>query len=218
MKTALNEAGLNENGLGWERLAALAARHGFDGIDFGVRALKKAAGERSGGAPAVRDHLAALGVAPAAFDLPVEWRRDEETFSAGMAAFPEEAALAAAIGATRCCTWMPPSVDGELADWEAQTVRRFRAVARVLADHGIRLGLEWVGPHHLRAGPEAMGANPWLYTLDGTRALIAEIAEPNVGLLVDSYHCFTTGVGRDEIAAYQRSRFGVGGRSGTICM
>lgn len=196
MKRSLNGAGLNAGSLGFEGFVDLAARHGFDGVDFGIGGARKMADEQ-GGADAVRAFFAAKGVAPAQFGLDVEWRKDEEAFTSGLSALKEKAALAQALGCDRCCTWMPPAVKTDLAAWEAQTVRRFRAIARVLGDHGVRFGLEWVGPKHVREGPDA---NVWIHTMDGTLALINEIGEPNVGLLVDCYHCYTTGIGRDEIA------------------
>lgn len=199
MKTSLNGAGLNAGSLGFEGFVDLAARHGFDGVDFGIGGAKKLADER-GGPEAVRDLFAQRKVAPATFGLEVEWRKDEETFNSSLAAFKEKLPLAQALGATRCCTWMPPSVSDELAAWEAQTVRRFRAVARLLGDYGVRFGLEWVGPKHLRVGDGAMGSQPWIYTLDGTLALIGEIGESNAGLLVDSYHCYATGIGETELS------------------
>lgn len=202
MKTALNGAGLNAGGLGFEGFVELAARHGFDGVDFGLGGAKRMADER-GGAGAVRDLLAEKGVAPATFGLEVDWRKkDESAFNDSLAAFKEKLPIAREIGATRCCTWLPPSVGADVAmsDWEEQTVRRFRVIARLLADHGVRFGLEWVGPQHLRVGEGAMGPNLWVHTLDGTTALIDQIGERNVGLLVDCYHCYATGIGEAEIA------------------
>ena len=195
MKTSLNPAGLNAGKLSLAEFLDLASRHGFDGVDFGIGSAQKVAGE-GGGPEAVRALFAEKGVAPASFGLDVEWRKDDETFATGLAALGGKAALAHALGADRCCTWMPPSVPGDLAAWEAQTVRRFREIARVLGEHGVRFGIEWVGPHHFRTGPDA---NPWVYTMDGTLNLIDSIGESNVGLLVDSYHCYTTGISEAEI-------------------
>ena len=71
MKTSLNGAGLNAGGLGFAGFVELAARHGFDGVDFGIGAAQKMAGER-GGAEAVRDFLREKNVAPATFGLDVD--------------------------------------------------------------------------------------------------------------------------------------------------
>ena len=96
---------------------------------------------------------------------------------------------------------MPPSVNGDVAEWHTQTVRRFGEIANVLAEGGVRFGLEWVGPHHLRAGgANAMGANDWVHDLPGTLALMEETGAANIGLLVDSYHCYTTGTTESDIA------------------
>lgn len=207
MKLSLNAARLGGAGrLPFTEYAALAARHGFDGIDFGITGAMKAVDQdavpgQQTGASGLRDYLSELGVAPAVFGLDVEWRRDDETFAAGMANLPAQAAFAQGLGSTRCCTWMPPATNDDPAAWIKRTAGRFREIAAVFADHGIRLGLEWVGPRHLRAGgANAMGANPVIYTLDGTLDLIAQIGAPNVGLLVDCYHCYTTGIGEAEIA------------------
>jgi sugar phosphate isomerase/epimerase len=201
MKTSLNGAGLNAGKLSFAQFVELAARHGFDGVDFGIGGAQKLADDQFNGDPSgVRDFLAQKNVAAATFGLDVEWRKDDAAFASGLAALSAKAAFAHAIGANRCCTWMPPAVNDDLAAWESQTVARFRQIARVLGDSGVRFGLEWVGPRHVREGPTAMGKNPWIHTLGGTLALIREIGEPNVGLLVDSYHCYSTGVGENSLA------------------
>lgn len=207
MKISLNSARLGMNDYSFTQFVDLAARHGFDGVDFGISGAMRQAQEIGGGnsalesAPSLRDFLAEKDVAPAVFGLEVEWRRDDEAFQQGLANLATQAAFAEAIGCSRCVTWMPPSVNDDPAAWTQRTIARFREIARVLGSHGVRLGLEWVGPHHLRAGAEnAMGANPVVYTLDGTLDLIAQIGAPNVGLLVDCYHCFTTGIGEAQVA------------------
>jgi sugar phosphate isomerase/epimerase len=203
MKTSLNPARLGANGFSFKQFVDLAAQHG---VDFGIGSAMRLA-EAEGGVEALKEYVASQKVAPAVFGLDVEWRKDDDTFYQGLAKLPAQAAFAQALGAERCTTWMPPAVNGELSVWFDQTATRFREVALVFANHGIRLGLEWVGPHHLRAGgANAMGANPGIFTLDGTLDLIAEIGQPNVGLLVDCYHCFTTGIGEAELAKLTNSQ------------
>ena len=199
MKTSLNGARLGADKLDFFQFVDLAARHGFDGVDFGMGSARAAA-QILGGPHLLRDYLKDKGIAPASFGLDVEWRKDESTFQSGMVSLEDQARFAQVIGAERCLTWLPPSVADAVA-WDRDTLRRFGAIAAVLHKYGIRFGLEWVGPHHLRAGgANAMGASEWIYTLPGTLALIEKIGVPSVGLLVDSYHCYTTGIGERELA------------------
>ncbi len=200
MRTSLNGARLGAGGLSFLEFVDLASRHGFDGVDFGIQAAMKAAGDL-GGVEDLKRYMASKNVAPAVWGLPVEWRKDEAAMEQGMANLREQAMFASHLGATRCCTWMPSSVNIDGRDWERQTARRFGEVANILGQNGVWLGLEWVGPHHLRAGgANQMGANETVYTLDGALRLIEAIGQPMVGLLVDCYHCYTTGIGEAELS------------------
>ncbi len=193
MKVSLCGAGLGAGGLDFLGFVDLAARHGFDGVDFGVGGAQAAA-ESLGSLDALKARLAERGVAPATWGLDVEWRGDRETFEQGFAGFEQRAAFAGALGCERCCTWIPPASNRPKEQWMEETADRFREIARVLGRSGNRLGLEFVGPHHLRAGgANAMGTEPTVWTVDGTLELIARIGEPNVGFMVDSYHQYTSG-------------------------
>jgi sugar phosphate isomerase/epimerase len=67
-------------------------------------------------------------------------------------------------------------------------VARLRPVARILADHGCRLGLEFIGPKTLREG------HPYTFisTIGGALDLGAQLGTDNVGLLLDAYHWYTS--------------------------
>ncbi len=60
-------------------------------------------------------------------------------------------------------------------------------VAEILKDHGLRLGLEAVGPRTSR-DKEGYG---FLYTIYGALGLAEAIGTGNVGLLLDSWHWHT---------------------------
>jgi sugar phosphate isomerase/epimerase len=201
MKTSLNPARLGVAGLTFTEFVDLAARHGFDGIDFSIGAAIRAADEM-GGAWVLKRYMDDRGIAPAAFGLEVEWRKDDLSYNDGVAALERQVEYADILDARRCVTWMPPSIDADPADWERMIARRFGEIANVLEDKEIALGLEWVGPHHLRAGgANAMGMYDTIQTMPQTLALIEGIGAPNVGLLVDSYHCYTTGVTEVDLAS-----------------
>ncbi len=61
-------------------------------------------------------------------------------------------------------------------------------MAQILADHGCRLGLEFVGPKTLRDSQRY----PFIYTMAGMLALGDAIGTGNVGLLLDCYHLYTS--------------------------
>jgi sugar phosphate isomerase/epimerase len=122
--------------------------------------------------------------------LPVDFRGDDSRFDQGLAELPRLAAALQRCGATRVSTWISPG-HNTLAH-EANFARhreRLAKVAKILKDHGLRLGLEYVGTPSLRA----RSANPFIYNLTGTRALIAAIGTGNVGLVLDSWHWWTAG-------------------------
>lgn len=206
MKLSLCGAGLGAGKLSLLEFAELAARNDYNGIDFGISSAQRLADEL-GGTTALVEKFLALGVAPASFGLEVEWRRDEDAFQSGLATLAQKAAVAQQLGCTRCCTWMPSATNDDPAEWRSRTVTRFREIGKIFADYGVRFGLEWVGPHHLRAGGEnQMGAHGTIWTLPQTLELIEEIGLSNIGLLVDSYHCYTTGIDEAGVGALTDSQ------------
>src|ERR1700722_17666182 len=172
---------------------ALAERYGFGGVEIGLESLVKEAEASSWSA--VKATFDTLDVAPASGGLSVDWRKDDATFETGLAALPDLAKAAQNVGCTQVCTWIPPSISADPAEFRANSVKRFREIAIVLGAHGIRFGLEFVGPETARIGPKAMGINEFIYTIPQTMDLISDINAPddNVGLLVDSFHWFCTG-------------------------
>jgi sugar phosphate isomerase/epimerase len=201
MKLSLNPARLGAGNLNLMQFIDLAARHGFSGVDTGAGAAKQLV-DTLGDVSAATDYLLEKSVVIATFGLDAQWRTTDEAFAEGIAKLPAQAELLAALGCTRCLTWMPPSADVEKDEWVARTVKRFTEAGKILGDHGIRFGLEWVGPHHLRAnGANPMGKFDTVHDIPGTLDLIAQTGLDNLGLLVDSYHCYTTGAGEAEVAA-----------------
>ena len=63
----------------------------------------------------------------------------------------------------------------------------WREVGKVLGDHGVRLGLEYVGPKTSWSATRY----PFIHTMAEMRELIAAIDQPNVGLVLDSWHWYT---------------------------
>jgi len=121
--------------------------------------------------------------------LPVEFRKDEERFQQDLVRLPKRAAVLRQMGASRMVTWIPPGHNEltYLQNFEQQK-RRFREVAKVLGDNGIRLGLEFVGPRTSRAQYRF----PFICTQLDMMELLEAIGEENMGLLLDSWHWYTS--------------------------
>jgi sugar phosphate isomerase/epimerase len=165
----------------------LAYRHKFESVE--PRGEELAAMSAAQLAEAVAD-LKAKRLVWAATGLPVDFRKDEKTFEEGLGRLPRIAAALQRAGATRIGTWLSPSDDHLTyrANFQ-QHVRRLRRVAQVLKDHGIRLGLEYVGTQLLLVGKRY----PFVHTLAEARELIAEIGTGNAGLVLDTWHWWTAG-------------------------
>ncbi|MBD2847348.1 sugar phosphate isomerase/epimerase [Paenibacillus sp. IB182496] len=194
MIKGLSRAGIGDAGT-VEQFVKLAAAHGFGAIDASAGELGAWADEVG-----LEQALATLreqGVQIGTMGLSVDWRTTDEAYRAGLAKLGAEAAIAAKFGVRACCTYVLPSTDLKAAHFMALATARLRTCARVLGAYGIRLGLEFVGPHHLRT----RWANPFVWTLEETLDWIDAIGEPNVGLLFDAYHWYTTESDLDAIRA-----------------
>ncbi len=168
-----------------EEFVTVAGKCGFGGVDYNILAVAEMIEKKS--LDGTRESFAAANVKLAAFGLPVEFRRDEAKFKEGLSDLPRLAAAAAGVGCAICCTWLPPSTDEPAAEFTCRVVRRLRECAKVLGHKGIRLAVEWVGPVTARTRK-----HDFIHTLGGDLELIAAINQPNVGLLFDSFHWFTT--------------------------
>jgi len=120
--------------------------------------------------------------------LPVQFRGDEAAFELSMKSLPGMAQTLQRSGVTRTATWLTPGHKTltYVANFRLHA-RRLREAARVLGDHGLRLGLEYVGPK------TSWTANrfPFIHTMSEMKDLIAEIGLVNVGFLLDSWHWYT---------------------------
>jgi len=170
---------------------ALAARHGFHGVEFSIGAVAKSVEQI--GFPATAAIFESHKVLPASFGLPVEWRKDEETFARDLEALPALAKLAQDLDCSRCCTWVLPDSGEPVAQYAERSSRRLADASAILQSEGVRLGLEFLGPQHFRKNPD----NVWFYDIPGAVQVVAQISQlrdlENLGLLVDAWHWYTSG-------------------------
>ncbi|MCC7492558.1 MAG: sugar phosphate isomerase/epimerase [Fimbriimonadaceae bacterium] len=180
--------------VGWLEGLDLAREVGFEGVDvpIGTAVEYVAKGEAGAFTALYADRGLRLGN----WGLGVDWRGDQAKFADGLTALASQAAAGQAVGATRCATWVPSWSDDRPfeANFEFH-VARFGAVARVLAESGCSLGLEFIGPATLRRGK----AYEFVYDLPGMLRLCAACG-PNVGLLLDAWHWYTSGGDEAQLA------------------
>jgi len=172
----------------------LAKRHGFGGIDFSITEAQSLAASQ--GVAAVKALFDDAGIRPGSFGFPVEYRKDEMIWREGLKALPDQAKLARDLGCDRSATWLLPG-DNE-RDLRANFrfhVERLRPAALILADYGIRFGLEFIGPKTSRVSRTYR----FLYTLEGMLALAAAIDTGNVGLLLDLWHLYAAHGSNDQV-------------------
>ena len=162
-------------------------------VKYGFEAITPSAGEFEKQSPAqIRvwlDTMKAKGIRYGAAGLPVEFRRDDTSFEAGLAKLPAQAKVLQQLGVTRVATWILPGSNDltYLQNFKGHETR-LRAAAGILDDHGIRLGLEFVGPRTSRA----RNRYPFICTQRGMMELLDAIGTPNMGLLLDSWHWYTS--------------------------
>src|SRR5262249_50625093 len=136
----------------------------------------------------LRDGLKAKNLVWGAAGLSVDFRGGQASFQNGITKLADEAAALRRAGASRIGTWISHAHKNltYVANFK-QHAARLREVGKVLGEHGVRLGLEYVGP---KTSWTAM-RYPFIHTMAEMRELIATIGLPNIGLVLDSWHWYT---------------------------
>ena len=137
----------------------LAHQNGFESVTPSVDALAKVSDA------ALQEMLADLKAKKltwGAVGLPLEFRNDDTTFANGLKGLPGWAKSARRAGVVRVATWLNPGHSSlPYAANLSRHVQRLREVAKVLADHEMRLGLEYVGPKTSWASRAIRSSTPW---------------------------------------------------------
>jgi sugar phosphate isomerase/epimerase len=186
MQKTLAPGAIGIKGLPLAETIDLAATTGFDSVVFDIREVERLAD--ANGIDSVRDLFARSGVEPGYWGLPVAWR-DDARATADLAGLPKRAALARELGCNRAATGvMPGSNEMTFEENYAFTVEHLRPAARIMADAGCRIGIEFIAPKTLRA----TFTHEFIYTLPQTLKLAADVGTGNIGLLLDAWHLYTS--------------------------
>lgn len=166
-----------------QELAPLCAARGIQGLSAPAAVLDDPDKAREAGA-LLRDLGLQWGLMPMTADF-YACDLDDDAFEAALRALARRAKAAEKLG-VRCAynhVWSSsPRPFDENFDWH---VRRVARVSEILADHGVRYGLEFLGPHELRS----LWAHPFVHSLSGVLA-IADAAGGRAGLAFDTFHWY----------------------------
>ena len=166
----------------FEEQVRLAAVYGFQGIGVGMAEVERL------GLNTVRDLLARNHLLPAVTGIPVNFREDDAAFEKDMAALPTFVRTMTDLGCTRATTWiMPVLKDKTYTEAFEQLRSRTARICDVIAPFGMRYGLEFVGPGTIRAGKAE-----FIHDQKGMLELIQAVGAPNLGLLLDCFHWYTS--------------------------
>jgi sugar phosphate isomerase/epimerase len=162
----------------------LAVKYGFEGVDPNADYFASLSDDDL---KRLLDNMQVKNLKFGAAGLPVDFRKDEATFSDSLKKLPDAASALQRAGISRVSTWLAPS-SNDLTYLQnfRQHAYRMRQCALILDDHGQRLGFEYVAPRtSLRRGHY-----PFLHTMAEMKELIAAIGTNNLGFRLDSWHWF----------------------------
>lgn len=164
--------------------ADLAIKYGFEGIDPNAEYFASLSDDDL---KRLLEKMEANRLKFGAAGLPVDFRRDEASFSDSLKKLPTTADSLKRAGVMRVSTWFAPA-NNELTYLQnfRQHAYRMRECALILADRGQRLGFEYVAPRTSRE----RGKQPFIHCMAEMKELIAAIGTDNVGFRLDSWHWF----------------------------
>jgi len=185
MYKALSPGAIHVSVANLDEAIAAAQIGGFDGVEFNPSEVADLI--EAHGAAFVRDKFAAARIHPAGWGLPTEWRGEKETFTESLKQLDRLAKASAAIGCHRTFTYILPSGPRVFDENYTFHINRLTPIAKILADHGVRFGLEFIGP----ITASRWDKHPFIRTMGAMLDMSAEIGT-NAGLLLDAWHWFAS--------------------------
>ena len=164
-----------------------ARRFGFDVVDADSAFLASLSDDEL---RRLLDEMKAAKVGWGTSGLPLEFRKDDAAFAESLKAFPARAKALQRAGVERVTTWISPTSNDLTYVQNFRThAQRLREAAKILNDHGLRFGLEYVGPKTSWTARRY----PFIHSMAEMKDLLAEIGQPNMGFVLDSWHWYTAG-------------------------
>lgn len=176
-------------------LAPLAAKHGIQALSATPDILDDESAAKEAAA-IMRDNGLRWGLMPMTADF-YFWDLDDEKFDHALKALTRRAKIAEKLGVTHAYNHVWPTGPREFDenfDWH---VKRVRAVSTILNDHGVRYGLEFLGPHELRTWQP----HEFVHSLAGVLS-IADAAGGVAGIAFDTFHWYCSANGCSDDLLY----------------
>ncbi len=179
----------------FQQSVELAMTYGFEGVDPDPAYFSQLTDDELKG---LLDDLKAKNLRLGVAGLPVDFRKDTQTFSEGLKNLPATAKLLGRVGVSHLSTYILPfSNDLTYLQNFREHACRLRACAEVLRDNGQRLGIEYVGPRTSWRS----GRHPFIHTLSETKELIVAIGTENLGVQLDTYHWYNAEETEEDLLA-----------------
>ena len=192
IRLTLHGSQLRGAALSLEERAALAQRHGYQGLDFSLGDVQTA-----GGPEAVRRLLSRYSLAPSTVGgvLGAGVGAPEEAWRAALAEVPQKARQVAEVGGSRSGTGIPHRADEPKETLWPRVVERIGQLDRALEGTGVRLGMEFLGVKTLRLERPHV----FVQSMAEANQILVEAGTKHVGITLDSYHWYAAGDTLDTI-------------------
>jgi sugar phosphate isomerase/epimerase len=166
---------------------ALAARFGFEAVDPNPREL---AALTDSAMQSTLDELESKNLAFGSVALAFPIAQSNEAWTSFLKEVAATVKTLRRARMNRLVTWLL-SWDGSRTYLENFRLhaRRVGEAAGIIADQGVRLGLEYLGPKTMWT----QSRYPFIHTMAEMKELIAEIRRPGVGFLLDIWHWYNAG-------------------------
>jgi len=172
----------------------LACLGGFEGIDLNIHEMMDLLRKKS--VAEINSILEKKGLRWGGWALPIRLGGDEEAFQKSLENLPSIAEKAHSLGCSRAYTWITPFSDKLTFEENFSLhVKRIRAVAEILDEHNCVLGLEFVAPKTSRLGHKY----EFIHDMKGILDLREAVGANNLGILLDSWHWYTSHGTIDQI-------------------
>ena len=171
----------------------LAKGHGYGAVTPMTWAIGKMKPDELAGLLAA---MKAAGLAWGATGIGPFFDADEARFKDRVAKIAEDAKVLQRAGVTRSFTWVANHSNDRTyrANFRLH-VERTREVGKLLADHGVRIGLEYLGTKSMAM----KGRYPFVQTLAEMKELTEETRLDSVGIALDAWHWFQAGDTEQDI-------------------